>query len=189
MKLIDFCIAAAKWNELRYERNLDMSLTFSLLKEELNEYLEAEEAIDAIDAAIDIAFVAAGAIWKSGYKLCDQSLSSIVVFNEELHLAYHDSIIGSLNNCIKFPGSYLAIGNMYQIIGASYVHVCAILNSEALGQKAFEAIVTSNNTKTAKVIAIGEKYSSEGKGNSYIPPTEALKLIIAEAEANGQKLH
>lgn len=191
MELIQFVTAAGEWNKLRYPQVFDLALTLTLLKEELNEYYAAEVAIEGIDAAIDLAFVAAGAIWKSGYPLCEESLKSIITFNEELHMqmAFHDSIEGSIRNMLVMRGSYIAVGNLYQIIGACYVHVCAILNSEALAKKAFEAIVVSNNTKTAQVIAIGEKYSSEGKGQSYVPPTETLKLIIAEAKQNGQKLY
>lgn len=188
---MQFLNAAAEWNKLRYPQVFDSTLTLALLQEELKEYCDAELAIDAIDAAIDIAFIAAGAIWKTNYPLCEESLKSIVKFNEELQmqLAFHTSIAGSIRNITIMPGTYIAVGNLYQIIGACYVHVCAILNSEALAKKAFEAIVVSNNTKTAQVIAINEKYSSEGKGQSYIPPTETLKLIIAEAEQNGQNLH
>jgi len=190
MELIQFIAAAGEWNKLRYSQTFEPVLTLSLLQEELKEYYDAEVAIDAIDATVDLAFVAAGAIWKSSYPLCEESLKSIIKFNEELQMqmAFHESIAGNIRSMIMMPGTYIAVGNLYQIIGACYVHVCAILNSEALAKKAFEAIVVSNNTKTAKVIAISEKYSSEGKGQSYIPPTEALKLIIAEAELNGQNL-
>ena len=189
MTLVEFCQAVAKWKEIRGEQVFDPAVSLALLTEELKEYLDADEALEAIDAAVDIAFVAAGAIWSSGYPLCETSLKSMKLFNEEMHIQFHLNVAGAINNIIAFEGKYLFVGNCYQIIGACYVHVCSILNSEALAQQAFEAIVVSNNTKTAEIIPIGEKYSPAGKGLNYVPPTETLKLIIAEAEKNGQKLH
>lgn len=191
MDLIQFCQAVAKWKELRGERVFDSAMSLSLLNEELNEYVNAEEAHEAIDAAVDIAFVAAGAIWSANYPLCEGSLKSMKLFNEDLasSLPFHMNIANALSNMVAFEGTHIFLGNCYQIIGACYVHVCQILNSEALGQQAFEAIVVSNNTKTAQIIPIGEKYSPEGKGAGFIPPTETLKLLVAEAEKNGQNLH
>lgn len=54
------------WNSKRYSQIFSSALTFSLLDEENLELLDAEQAVDKVDALVDIIYVATGALWKLG---------------------------------------------------------------------------------------------------------------------------
>ena len=54
------------WNFARYEQEFNHALTNSLLTEEVSELLQAKEEVDILDALVDIAYVAIGAMWKMG---------------------------------------------------------------------------------------------------------------------------
>lgn len=57
-----------KWNMDRYKQVYHHKLTCGLLQEELDELKDSSDAIEVIDALVDIIYVATGALWKLGLK-------------------------------------------------------------------------------------------------------------------------
>lgn len=54
------------WNSARYDQQYAHALTIALLQEELDELAGATDAVDKLDALIDLTYVAIGAMWKLG---------------------------------------------------------------------------------------------------------------------------
>lgn len=188
MSLLSFTIAAGTWNSLRYDRGLDLKLTLDLLVEEFEEYHDAEDVTGALDATCDMAFICAGSLWKAGYPVCVESLNSLVLLAEAqlVETSFSELASGYLHTLTHLKGEFLTIAVVYPLLASCYVHACMLLNSKEAGEAALEAIVVSNNTKTAERIAAGSKYSPAGKGPNYVPPTETLTKLVNEARLHGR---
>lgn len=61
-----FISRICEWNAKRYKQEYNKELTYSLLKEEVNELADSETDVDTLDALVDIVYVAIGAMWKLG---------------------------------------------------------------------------------------------------------------------------
>ncbi len=174
-----FVERAAKWNELRYEQKFDINLTAKLVKEELQEYVDAKDLVEQVDALCDICFIAAGALWKLNAKYDPETFSS--VYN--LYLLADIDIAVNISNifytAFNYPGHYIYACTLHQIMAASFDMLAYKMASQENAIEALFCVANSNDTKSAKIIPINAKYSEEGKGNEYVSPTAALTQLIA----------
>lgn len=61
-----FIARIVNWNKARYNQEHISDLTFKLISEELDEFVNSTEEVDELDALIDIVYIAIGAMWKMG---------------------------------------------------------------------------------------------------------------------------
>lgn len=137
------------WYTLRFDRQYNENLYFSLMTEEYVELctaIKTKNLVEVLDAIGDLLFVYIGGRWSQGYSASDTIR----------YLASNESFLkGLLAKQITWKGD----GNLllYTIVAA---------------------VSKSNHTKSVKKIPEGEKYSSEGKGPNYVPPTKDLEELI-----------
>lgn len=178
-KLSDFALQAAKWNELRYEQKFDLDLTLNLVKEELQEFVDAKDLVEQVDALCDICFIAAGAMWKLNTKFDPETFDSFFRFYmmNDMHIA--DALDNIRTVAVNFPGLHTHACSLHQIFAAAFdllSYKCASIENAT---KTLFIIADSNDTKSTTKIPDGEKYSQDGKGSAYVPPTAALTQLIA----------
>lgn len=185
------CIA---WNATRYDRVLNLDLALSLLAEETDELFAADNIIDRLDAIGDINFVAIGVMWKAGLSE-EEILELLGAFDdgilhddistcdtEMLHFSFagfvhevaQDSTLDTTEKVIAFNAAILAIW-----------HSAFVLRNIGLQQEYFnivKAICDSNDTKEVKGKTDPSIKANIVKGNSFVPPTAALKQIVANYE-------
>ena len=65
--MTDIINEICRWNEVRDNLEYNKDLEYQMLKEELLEYIVAQDIVDQADAIADIIFVAAGSL----FKLCN----------------------------------------------------------------------------------------------------------------------
>lgn len=190
--IVSQCIA---WNAARYDRVLDLKLALSLLAEETDELFAADNIVDRLDAIGDINFVSIGIMWKAG--LSEEEILTILglfdvngLFHENistcdtamLHFSFagfvhevaQDSTLDTTEKVIAFNAAILAIW-----------HSAFVLRSIGLQQEYFnivKAICDSNDTKEVKGKTDPLVKANIVKGNSFVPPTAALKQILASYE-------
>lgn len=177
--LTKFVERASKWNELRYKQEFNLDLTIKLIKEELGEYVKADDLVEQVDALCDICFVAAGALWKLNIKFDSATFDSFYNFYLLADLTIEESVINVLHVARNYPGLYQHACTLHQLIAISFDLLSYKLASKEDALKALFMIADSNDTKSANVIGINEKYSVDGKGLNYISPTAALTQLIA----------
>ena len=77
--MVDFVMSTALWYVDRMEQEKSDCLTIELLHEELQEFVDAENDVEELDALCDLVFVCIGAMWKMGLqtKQIRQALQAI----------------------------------------------------------------------------------------------------------------
>lgn len=178
--LTKFTEQAANWNALRYEQKFDLSLTLDMIDEEMNEYNEAKDLVEQVDALCDICFIAAGALWKLNLKFDLQGFNSFFNFYQLEDLNYNQVVTNVFVVMHNYPGLYNHACALHQILASTFDMLSYKLASRDNAILALLCIANSNDTKSVKNIPVGAKYSEEGKGNEYVPPTAALTQLIAE---------
>lgn len=177
--LANFAVKAATWNAARYEQKFDYNFTYNLIKEELDEFSSATELVEQVDALADICFVAAGALWKMNLNFDQQTFESFYNFYMLDDAPIKESLTNALHVGLNFPGIYTHACTFHQTIATAFDILAYKLNSQEAAIEALHIIADSNSTKSVKNIPTGAKYSDEGKGSEYIPPTAALTQLIA----------
>ena len=177
--IVKFAERAAKWNELRYEQKFDINLTSDLVKEELQEYADAKDLVEQVDALCDICFIAAGALWKLNAKYDPETFSSFYNFYLLADIDYPSNITSIFYTAFNYPGQYTHACALHQILASSFDMLAYKMASQENAIEALFCIANSNDTKSAKIIPINAKYSEDGKGSECVPPTAALTKLIA----------
>lgn len=174
-----------EWNAARYERKISPELQLALLQEEITEFQKAIAKIDelsptdkewnptkieVLDAIGDIAFVAVGGLWKTGFE------------PEEIQAMYTDTIMLALTEGTSFSTKPGAIQQFFTMPYSPLMCVTALqLAFEANPLYSLDAIVTvicdSNETKKIEKVASDVKANLD-KGATYVPPTEALDKLL-----------
>ena len=157
-----YCIERViNWNSARYEQIFNLELTSKLLQEELDEFLVATTEVDQLDALMDIAYVAIGAMWKLG---CDA---------EEIaeHICYE-----SIQNKAIMP--YVKLVN-FAFETASYM--LDMEPPEVIS--AFLVVCDSNDTKAIKKTSPNVKANID-KGAGFVRPEPTLQLILDRRSSN-----
>lgn len=177
----------AVWNSRRYDREYNAELSFVLIKEELQEYIDAKNEVDRLDALCDIVYVSLGMHWKA-------NLSMETLQETELDaLTTATELVQSCDNPITDLLAVLELGHFYNsgILIAYTVNLLlstsALLARDTLKlsqQQFIEAMLVvcdSNDTKTVKKTASDVKANKE-KGGYFIPPEHRLQLILDNRE-------
>lgn len=187
-------VKVAQWNAARYDRVYDKNLTVLLLKEEYQEFLEAPNLVEQVDAMGDLTYVAFGALWKMG--LPDQDIRDAAEYAKTAVAMIFDpnkpdkdglwctilppeELIPAVVNCLLTGSRHPAVCCWLIIL------LCAItMTNMGLDMHkqlaALHAIADSNATKVVKPALPTEKANANDKGDSYVAPTLELKRILQE---------
>ena len=189
-----FFLRVAEWNSLRYDRVYSKELTVLLLKEEHQEFVDAKDLVEQVDALGDLTYVAFGALWKMG--LPDQDIRDAaeyaksavsMIFNPNHQnekglwcvILPPEELIPAVVNCLLTGSRHPAVCCWLVIL------LCAItmtnMGLDVPKQlSALRAIADSNATKFVQHTSPTEKANGTDKGDSYVPPTLELKRILKE---------
>ena len=165
---VEICTRVAAWNNARYEQVYNAELAANLLCEEAKELLDAlavNDQVEFLDGVADVMFVAVGCVWKQNGRI---ELDKLVEFNPEQDVM---EVFGSLIEKTRMP-------TIYEINNAC---VCLLHSNGYTAEDYFEALLAvcdSNDTKAIKKTASNVKANVD-KGAYFVPPTEALKRIVA----------
>ncbi len=168
------------WNALRYEQQFDLDLTIGMIQEEVDEFQGAIEIADHIDALADIIYIATGAIWKLNIPFDETTITGFKNYylHEDTSIV---QVVPQLCNIMRnFQGKLQLAVMLHQIIAVCFDYMHFILIGESAVYKVFAIVCDSNDTKSVKNIPTGAKYSSEGKGQEYVPPEARLNQLILE---------
>ena len=151
----------ADWNEARYPREYDHTLTRALLDEELQELNDAKTPVDKLDALCDITYVAYGALWKLGVS--------------NLTIGRHKTLAFQIYGLKEtgYEQQLHAVANAaIEMMGANFLGF-----SEAKILKALCIVCDSNDSKTAKMTDPTVKANID-KGAKFIAPEPRLKRLL-----------
>lgn len=161
------------WNAARYPQVFNKELQYNLAfgpDGEVQEYFDATNAVDRLDALGDSYFVAIGGMWKAG--LDDQSILKVI--QAELSTGSH---IATFEECE-------AEFDREPVTGFAKLIVRVMFEANAMGLdgvkflRAVNAICDSNDTKPIVKTDPSVKANID-KGTTYVAPTEALQNILA----------
>lgn len=181
-----FLVRVAEWNSKRYDQVYDRNLALALVKEELQEYYDATNDTDRLDALGDIAFVCAGVLWK------------LQPFVGDYDTLFRTGWETTLDVLAVFPLRSITLVEAYvkhatldnpedAVMVYAGILVTAMFQLQELGltigqaERVVLAICDSNDTKSIprKVVDPAIKANID-KGPYFVPPTVALDRILAE---------
>lgn len=177
----------ANWNSKRYDRKYDHNLNVNLLKEELQEYFDANTLVDQLDALCDMVYVSMGILWK------------IDVDNETLDFNAEESHaqVAKLLTTNTLEPIYLAAAVLAQYdndddyptaLAAQMMITLCMTQMSAMGLEPVESlealfvVCDSNDSKSIKKTATHLKANDGDKGVYFVAPEPKLLQIIAKAE-------
>lgn len=175
------------WNSKRYDRKYDHNLSVDLLKEELQEFFDANTLVDQLDALCDMTYVAIGILWK-----IDVDNETLEFNAEESHNQVNKLLTTNTLEPIYLIASVLAQyehDNEYPTaLAAQMVVTLCMTQMSAMGLdqvESFMALVVvcdSNDSKSIKKTASHIKANDGDKGPYFVAPEPKLLAIIAQAE-------
>lgn len=181
----------ALWNSRRYDREYDAELAFNLIKEELQEYLDAETEVDRLDALCDITYVAMGMHWKANLSMqtLHETEQDALINAQHLMLDADrcgESIIAlTLQELSK--ASFENVGILIAYTTNSLLAICALAARDylRLTQQQFKdamlVVCDSNDSKSVTKTASNVK-ANKDKGQYFIPPEHRLQIILDSRE-------
>lgn len=179
---------AAAWNQKRYEQEYNQALALQLLMEEFTEWADADNEVEQLDGLCDIAFVAAGVVWKAG--LSKETINS-----------YMNSAIAHVELLSRFtsvPGQFI-LAELSDITNSSNkpltesmtrIFMLCLTQGLAMGltdQQFFDAcavVCDSNDSKSIKKTAAHLKANNKDKGAYFVPPEPRLAAILEARNAD-----
>lgn len=164
------------WNAARYPQVFNKELQYNLAfgpDGEVQEYFDAANAVDRLDALGDIYFVAVGGMWKAG--LTNQSILKAIQaeLGTGTPVATFEECEAEFDRDPVTGFAKLIVRVMFEANGMGLDGVKFLL--------AVNAICDSNDTKPAVKTDPSVKANID-KGATYVPPTEALQAILAEVK-------
>ena len=181
----------AAWNSKRYNRDYNKELTISLLREEYEEWLNASNDVEKLDALCDITYVALGAIWKLNPSEQEHNLAEV----------YSHDLVKNLLDINEFWPAYFTatLLDTYEYSNSDYpainalTHIKSLVMMQALSMglsfddwcAALLAVCDSNDSKSAVITASHIKANDKNKGMLYFSPTAQLTKILEKT--NGRK--
>ncbi len=167
------------WNSKRYDRIYDEQLTLNLLFEEWQEWIESTKEVDLLDALMDTAYVAYGAIWKLGLQPNVQQAAGIVDAILEIAGIEPGYIVPCYakvlqGNCSDLIDNATALLIIVMLCEAQAMNM-GLTHDEV--EKAFEVVCDSNDSKTIKKTDPKVKANID-KGNFFVAPEPRLQLIL-----------
>ena len=177
----------ADWNSKRYDRKYDHNLSVNLLKEELEEYFDANTLVDQLDALCDMTYVAMGILWKINVE------NDTLEYNaEESHAQVARLLTTNTLEPIYLVTSVLAQyehDNDYPTaLAAQMIITLCMTQMSAIGLEPVESleallvVCDSNDSKSIKKTAAHLKANDGDKGVYFVPPEPKLLQIITRAE-------
>lgn len=171
----------SKWNAQRYDRKYDSKLAISLLREEYEEWLHAEEEVDKLDALCDTVFVAMGVLWKVNItheeleEFAQKAIGVLSSYNmEEPNPAY---MIATHLDIFEYEPEFLIEDSMMMIIYSAMGQMLSMrLSFEQCGE-AIMVVCDSNDSKKVEKVAADIKANLD-KGEGFIPPEPRLQEIL-----------
>lgn len=176
------------WNERRYPRIHDVTLTAALLNEEYaTEYLESTEEVHRLDALCDTVFVALGGIWKE-----DVDAEQM---NMDLSLA-HTMVNDLLRANVAPPHYYIAAFTHVLVnevdMPKSLALQCIVnlalvqmqIEFEFTLEKCYEALLIvcdSNDSKSVPATKVDPSVKANtDKGAYFVAPEPRLTALLME---------
>lgn len=172
-----------KWNAARYPRVYVQALSMALLREEYQEWLDAKDDVDRLDALCDITFVAMGCIWKldvTDAQNCEAAENAFTIMDNmidgfELNTAF---LIPCYLDVAVHVKDYPQLQTMHNIVVACMGQMLSMGLSEDQIEQALIAVCKSNESKTIVKTEPGVKANID-KGPFYMSPTMDLECILA----------
>ncbi len=174
----------AAWNEARYPQEFNKALQLSLLREELQELLDATTEVDALDALCDISFVALGGLWKGKLEpSVDENVDNMLAQHFNANDSDAQSVIKLQEIFATFEAKEkLSEGDIYIVNTAAYLFAENLmherLNLDMHRQViALSIVCDSNDSKAVKRTAPGVKANID-KGAGFVPPEARLQSLL-----------
>lgn len=167
----------AGWNAARYDQEFNLELTVDLLTEELQEYFDAEEPVDELDAFCDLTYLAMGGLWKMGVELdAAKAVHSMKAIEATMHngvILHPMTVLGAvLTEAEAAPEDML-----YKTLGCALYMMLTMGFNQTQCEAAMHIVCDSNDTKPAKKTASDVKANID-KGSSFIAPEPRLQKLI-----------
>jgi len=178
----------SKWNAARYDRVHNLPLTASLLKEELTEYLDADEEVHQLDGLCDLIYVALGALWKHNVddnvmnedmQTAGEMTHALLQTNTLMPIYFIGSFIQAMEHDLEFPETLA----LHMIISLAMIQMQAMGLSLEDSYEALTAVCDSNDSKTIEKTAPDVK-ANKDKGAYFVPPEPKLQQILDLRSAN-----
>jgi hypothetical protein len=178
----------ANWNSKRYDRVYNHELSVDLLKEELQEWFDANSLVDQLDALCDLTYIAMGILWKIDVE--DETLeynaeeshaqvARLLTTNTLEPIYLVAAIIAQYENDNEYPTA----------LAAQMVITLCMTQMSAMGLSPNESLASlivvcdSNDSKSIKKTEAHIKANDGDKGVYFVPPEPKLLQILAQAEA------
>lgn len=175
----------SNWNAARYDRVYNQDLALGLLREELQEYLDATSDVDRLDALCDITYVAMGCVWKlNADEAIDDFVANAVgylnaVLPEALLEPAHilTAYLTALEHDVDWPPHMIC-------------HICVLLANRQMARMGLQpehieaallAVCNANDTKTIAKTDSSVKANVD-KGSFFKSPEPALQAILDSLE-------
>ena len=176
-----------RWNEARYERKYSEPLSIELLKEEIEEYLDATNPVDRTDALCDTIYVAMGILWKINVdnetleynaEESHKQIAALLDTNtlEPIYFAY--AIVFKLENDGDYPVALAA----QNIITACMTQLAYMGYSNSESLEALYIVCDSNDSKSVKKTESHIKANDGDKGVYFQPPEPRLTALLKRME-------
>lgn len=172
----------AHWNAQRYERTYNNQLTFDLLLEEYEEWMEADRYVDRVDAICDMIYVAAGGLWKAGISSAEAAM----------RIKNSSEIIEGLDNLTDVVAIlYRLKHNLNEGMQIHYLILVIVENLRQLHRMGFTArdmrealliVCDANDSKKVVKTSSDVKANAGDKGEGFQPPEERLLKLMEEIE-------
>jgi len=175
-----------KWNAIRYDRVYNHDLSINLLKEELQEYLDAETEVDQLDAMCDVIYVALGVLWK--VDVDDETLMSAEeeAYNNVWALVETDildpidfafAVVIRCKHDLDYP--VVLAAQMLITLCTAQMSYFGLTTDEAI--EAILVVCDSNDSKSIKKVPSHIKANAGDKGPFFVAPEPRLQAILDRA--------
>lgn len=167
----------AGWNAKRYDRELSIDLTIDLCSEEIQEYFDATEQVDELDAICDLMYLAMGGLWKAGEDLDPAIAVSALRAIESVmdHNIIHHPM--SLAIIVVTEMEVAPISAMYKVIGIAQLMMLHMGFNQSQCEAAMSIVCDANDTKPAKKTASDVKANID-KGSTFVAPEPRLQKLL-----------
>lgn len=167
----------ADWNSKRYDQEFNLQLTVSLLTEELEEFLEAQEPVDELDALCDLTYLAMGGLWKLDKPLNPEVAVRAIKAVESLldqGIILHPI---TLLAAVVSETEYDPEAAMYKVIAVATLLMLHFGFDQEQCEEAMLIVCDSNDSKTIKKTASNVKANVD-KGSYFVPPEPRLQALL-----------
>ena len=182
--MLDFMKRVAVWNSKRYEQKFDKPLFIALLREEHQEWREADTEVKKLDALCDEIYVAFGGAWKANLPL------------EELNdaMQHATTVLTNLIDCTElwpgyFNSTYIDVyedSDEYPLAQTiALVVTTCMTEMRGMGlsydqcMQCLNIVADSNDSKSIEKVAANVK-ANKSKGPYFTAPEPRLQAVLNE---------